>query len=43
MAVVTATITIERHAPEGERVARAIGTVAVCAGLFLLARATLPG
>jgi predicted metal-binding membrane protein len=39
MAVVTAAITVERLAPAGERVARAIGTVVVGAGLFLLARA----
>jgi predicted metal-binding membrane protein len=37
MAVVTAAITIERVAPAGERVARAIGAVAVGAGLFLIA------
>ena len=39
MAVVTAAITIERVAPAGERVARAIGAVAIGAGLFLVARA----
>ena len=39
MAVVTAAITAERLAPDGARVARAIGTVAVGAGLLLLARA----
>ena len=39
MAVVTAAITVERLAPAGERVARAIGTVTVVAGLFLIARA----
>jgi predicted metal-binding membrane protein len=39
MAVVTAAITIERVAPDGERVARVIGAVAVGAGLFLIARA----
>jgi predicted metal-binding membrane protein len=39
MVVVTAAITVERLAPAGERVARAIGAVAVGAGLFLLARA----
>jgi predicted metal-binding membrane protein len=39
MAVVTAAITIERLAPAGECVARAIGVVAVGAGLFLIARA----
>jgi len=39
MAVVAAAITSERLAPGGERVARAIGAVAVGAGLFLIARA----
>ena len=39
MAVVAAAITVERLAPAGERVARAIGAVAVGAGLFLIARA----
>jgi predicted metal-binding membrane protein len=39
MAVVTAAITLERLAPAGERVARAIGAVVVWAGLFLIARA----
>ena len=39
MAVVAAAITVERLAPAGERVARAIGAVAVGAGLFLVARA----
>jgi hypothetical protein len=39
MTVVAAAITIERLAPAGERVARAIGTVTVGAGLFLIARA----
>jgi predicted metal-binding membrane protein len=38
MAVVTAAITSERLAPAGERVARAIGTFFVGAGLFLIAR-----
>ena len=40
MAVVAAAITIERLAPAGERVARAIGAVALGAGLLLLARVT---
>jgi predicted metal-binding membrane protein len=40
MAVVTAAITVERLAPAGQRVARAIGAVVVGAGLFLIARAT---
>jgi predicted metal-binding membrane protein len=39
MVVVAAAITAERLAPAGERVARAIGAVAVGAGLFLIARA----
>lgn len=43
MAVVTAAITAERLAPSGERVARAIGVVVVAAGLFLIARAAVPG
>lgn len=39
MAAVTAAITVERLAPAGERIARAIGVVIVGAGLFLIARA----
>src|SRR5438093_895124 len=39
MAVVTAAITVERLAPSGRRAARAIGAVAVGAGLLLIARA----
>jgi predicted metal-binding membrane protein len=39
MAVVTAAITLERLAPAGERVARAIGAVVVGTGLLLIARA----
>jgi predicted metal-binding membrane protein len=39
MAVVTVAITIERLAPAGEQAARAIGTVVVGAGLFLIAQA----
>jgi predicted metal-binding membrane protein len=39
MAVVAAAITIERLAPAGERVARAIGAVVVGAGLLLIVRA----
>jgi predicted metal-binding membrane protein len=39
MTVVAAAITAERLAPDGERVARAFGAVAVGAGLFLIARA----
>jgi predicted metal-binding membrane protein len=38
MAVVAAAITAERLAPAGERVAHALGAVAVGAGLFLIAR-----
>jgi predicted metal-binding membrane protein len=41
MAVAAAAITVERLAPAGERVARAIGAVVVGAGLFLIARAAL--
>jgi predicted metal-binding membrane protein len=39
MAFVTAAITLERLAPAGERVARAIGVIAIGAGVFLIARA----
>jgi len=39
MALVTAAITAERLAPNGERVARAIGIVVVVVGLLLIARA----
>ncbi len=39
MAVVTAAITVERLAPAGERVARALGAIVVGTGLFLIARA----
>lgn len=39
MAVVTAAITVERFAPNGVRVARAIGAVGVGAGLFMIALA----
>jgi predicted metal-binding membrane protein len=39
MAAVAAAITVERLAPAGERVARAIGVVVVGTGLFLIARA----
>jgi predicted metal-binding membrane protein len=39
MGVVTAAISAERLAPRGVRVARAIGVVAVAAGVFLIARA----
>jgi predicted metal-binding membrane protein len=43
MAVVTAAITVERLAPAGERVARAIGAFAVAAGWFLIAQAIVLG
>jgi predicted metal-binding membrane protein len=39
MAVVTTAINAERLAPAGERVARAIGVIVICAGVLLLARA----
>jgi predicted metal-binding membrane protein len=39
MAVVVAAITVERLAPAGERIARAIGAGALGAGLLLVARA----
>jgi hypothetical protein len=39
MAVVAAAITVERLAPGGECIARAIGAVVVAAGLYLIARA----
>ncbi len=39
MAAVTAAMTIERLAPNGERVARGIGAVVVGAGLVLIGRA----
>jgi predicted metal-binding membrane protein len=39
MAIVAGAITVERLAPAGDRVARAIGAVVIGAGLFLIARA----
>lgn len=39
MAVVGAAVTIERLAPAGERTARAIGAVALAAGMLMVARA----
>jgi predicted metal-binding membrane protein len=39
MGVVTAAITVERLAPAGDRVARAIGAIVLGTGLFLIARA----
>jgi predicted metal-binding membrane protein len=43
MVVVAAAITVERLAPAGERVARALGVVIGAAGLFLIARAAAAG
>jgi predicted metal-binding membrane protein len=43
MVVVTAAITVERLATAGTRMARAVGVVAVAAGLLLLARAAVMG
>ena len=43
MAVVAAAITVERLAPAGERIARAIGVGVVGAGLVLIARAAALG
>ena len=43
MVAVTTAITAERLAPDGERVARAIGVAVIGAGLFLLARAIRTG
>ena len=43
MIVVTAANTVERLAPSAERAARALGAVAVGAGLFLITRAAGPG
>lgn len=43
MSVVAAAITIERLAPAGERMARAVGVLVVGAGLILIARAALNG
>jgi|SRR5579862_5752231 len=43
MALVTAAITVERLAPAGERIARAIGAVVVGAGFLLIARAAALG
>ena len=39
MAVVTGAITLERVAPAGERMARAVGFVAVAAGVLIITRA----
>jgi predicted metal-binding membrane protein len=39
MAVMTAANTVERFAPQGERVVRVLGIVAVGAGLFMITRA----
>jgi len=43
MFVVTAAITVERLAPSGERLARAIGAAVIVAGVVLIARAAGPG
>ena len=43
MAAVTAAITLERLAPAGERVARAIGAVVAGAGVLLIVQAAGPG
>jgi predicted metal-binding membrane protein len=43
MAVVTAANILERFAPQGERVAQVLGTVAVAAGLLMIARAITHG
>ena len=43
MAAVTAAITAERLAPNGERVARVIGAIVVAIGLSMLARAFVSG
>ena len=40
MTIVAAAITVERLAPAGEHIARAIGVVGIGAALFLTARAT---
>lgn len=40
MAAVMAAVTVERFAPAGERVARAVGAVAVAGGMLLIARAS---
>ena len=39
MALVTVGVTAERLAPNGARVGRAVGAVAVAAGLLLMAKA----
>jgi len=43
MVIVAAAITVERLAPDGQRVARAAGAVIVAAGLLLIALAAGPG
>ena len=42
MTLLTAAIAVERLGPRGQRVAKGLGAVLVAAGLFLIARATLP-
>lgn len=41
MVAVTAAITAERLAPDGEQVARAVGVMAIGIGLLMLARAAI--
>jgi predicted metal-binding membrane protein len=43
MAAVAAAVTVERLAPAGPRLGRATGAVVCGAGLFLIARAAMPG
>ncbi len=43
MAVVAAAITVERLAPAGERVARAVGVATIAAGLLLCIQAARLG
>jgi predicted metal-binding membrane protein len=43
MVAVTTAVTVERLAPAGERIARAIGAVILSAGMFLIARACWRG
>jgi predicted metal-binding membrane protein len=43
MIVVTAAVTLERLAPRGERVARMVGGIGVCAGTVLVAWAVVRG
>jgi len=43
MTFVTAAVTLERLAPQGERAARAIGVAVLMTGVSLIARAAGPG